>query len=375
MQLSLFRLVTYFLRLGAVGFGGPFALAAQMRTDLVERFGWYTEQEYEEGFAFSQAAPGPIAPQLAMYLANIRYGARGSTLVVIAFIFAPFVLVLGLSHLYVRYGRLGWIQAVLVGVSPAVAAIIVHAAWKLGSGMLKNVRRWVIAAISFVLLVFWHAEIALIIVGAGFLGLLLALYEERSRLIAVFSPLLFIQHGVQAIGSSGETLFLKLAWFFFKAGALTFGSGYVVVAFLEQGVVNDYHWLTVQQFFDGVAIGQVTPGPVVITATFVGYLVSGFPGALISTACVLLPIYLIAILGSPFVRKFRANRFLQGFIASANAAALGAIASVAVTMTIGTITNWISAVILVCSLAALLLWNAPSVLVILCAGAVGYFLQ
>jgi len=375
MELSLSRLVIYFLRLGAMGFGGPFALVASMKADLVDKLGWFTEQEYEEGFAFSQAAPGPIAPQLAMYLAYLRYGVRGSTLVVVAFIFAPLVLVLVLSHLYVQYGRMGWIQSVLFGITPAVVALITHAAWKLGRGMLKDLRGWIIAAASFALMTFWHVEISLIIIGAGLLGLLATLYRNPAQLAALVSPLLLFQAGVQTLDASQEPLFLKLALFFFKAGALTFGSGYVVVAFLQQGVVDNYHWLTLQQFFDGVAIGQVTPGPVVITAAFVGYLTEGLPGALISMSCVLLPIYLITIVASPFVRKLRANRFLQGFISSANAAALGTIASVAVTMATGTVTNWLSALVVVGALAALLAWNVPSILIILAAGAIGFVVQ
>lgn len=372
MQPSLAQLTAYFLRLGTIGFGGPIALVAYIKTDLVDKLHWFTQEEYDDGFAFSQAAPGPIAPQLAMYLAFLRYGVLGATLVVIAFIFTPFVLVVVLSSLYVQYGELRWIQSILLGMSPAVVAIVIHAAWKLGKGMLKSFNSYAIAFAAFILATVFSIEISFIIIGAGVLGLIYT-GVKNSRLFraVVLSPAVMFQSAIQPLAEWGNPLLLKLSLFFFKAGALTFGSGYVVVAFLQQGVVEQYHWLTMRQFLDGVAIGQVTPGPVVITAAFVGYLTHGFEGAVVSIISVLLPIYLITIAGTPLLRKYRTNAYVQSFIGSANAAALGTIVSVAYTMTLGVGVDWFSAVMMAVIAIVLFRWDIPSVIVIVAAGVLG----
>jgi chromate transporter len=369
MQPTLSQLTLYFLRLGTTGFGGPIALANYIRADLVDRLEWFTVEEYDEGFAFSQAAPGPIAPQLAMYLAFLRFGVVGSTLVVIAFLFTPFVLVICLSMVYLHYGGVGWVQSMLIGMAPAVVAIVVHATWQLGRGMIKSFRTLLVGLVAFALATVFHIELSYIIIGAGIAGILMV---GRARFAAVsFLPLLLFRQSDQLIET--PNLLTHLAWFFLKAGALTFGSGYVVVAFLQQGVVDAYQWLSMRQFLDGVAIGQITPGPVVITSAFVGYMVEGFPGAVVSIVSVILPIYIITIVGAPLMRKYRSNAYLQGFIAGANAAALGTIASVAVTMAFGAVMNASAAALALFSLILLFRWNTPSVLLLLVAGAVGLF--
>jgi len=375
VQPSLARLAAYFLRLGTIGFGGPIALVSYMKTDLVDKLRWFSQEEYDDGFAFSQAAPGPIAPQLAMYLAFLRFGVLGATLVVVAFIFTPFMLVVILSFLYVQYGQMGWIQSLLLGMSPAVVAIVIHATWKLGKGMLKTLHSLIIAVIAFVLAAVFRIEISFIIIGAGLLGIAYV-GMKSGRLLGtfIFSPAVLVQSTVQPVSEWGNCLLVKLSLFFFKAGALTFGSGYVVVAFLQQGVVEQYHWLTMREFLDGVAIGQITPGPVVIAAAFVGYLTHGVAGSLVSIVSVLLPIYLITIVGSPLLRRYRTNPYVQAFICNANAAALGTIVSVAYTMALGAVSDWVSAGIMIASLGVLVRWDTPSVVIIAMAGGLGLLL-
>lgn len=375
MQLTLSQLTRYFLRLGTVGFGGPIALCAQMKNELVDKLHWFTPEEYEEGFAFSQAAPGPIAYQLALYLGFIRFGIRGATLSGVAFIATPFVLVLLLSVLYVNYGSVTWIQSILYAVSPAVVAIVMHATVQLGRSMLRLWNTVLIAVSAFTLAVVLNVDLSLIILGAGIAGLLSAGHPWRSAAGAVpTSLLLMVQEAAQSSFHHSLPLSLKLMWFFFKAGALTFGSGYVVIAFIQNGVVDEYHWLTARQFLDAVAVGQMTPGPVVITATFVGYLVDGFQGAFLSTMSVLLPVYLITILGAPLVAKYRRSPLLQGFISYANAAAIGVVASVALRMTQSAVMDWKTAGIMIISLILLFLRDVPSVIIVAAAAGVGVLL-
>lgn len=375
MQPTLEQFTKYFLRLGTIGFGGPVALCAQMKVELVDKNKWCTPQEYEEGFAFSQSAPGPVAFQLAMYLGFIRFGVLGATAAGLAFIATPFVLVVVLSYFYVRYGTLGIIESALMGVSPAVAAVILHATFQLGKGLLRELKRWLIAIASLVLAIFAELDLSIIIIGAGLIGLGYAILQHRGPRASVLPLCILGAHQIGPLsGESGLSILPKLAWLFFKAGALTFGSGYVVVAFIQKSVVDEYHWLNVRQFLDGVAVGQITPGPVVITSTFVGYLVHGLGGAIISTVAVLLPVYLITIVGAPLIAKYRTSPLLQGFMSAANAAAIGVIASVAVTMTGSAVVDWKAGTIMVLSLAALFLRNVPGVIIILAAGVLGAIL-
>jgi len=371
MQVTLSQLTKYFLRLGAIGFGGPIALCAQMKAELVDKLHWFSLQEYEEGFTFSQTAPGPVAFQLAMYLGFIRFGISGATLIGIAFIFTPFVLVIILSALYVQYGSARWLQSVLHGIAPAVAAIVFHAVIQLGKSLLRAWKYVLVTGLSLTLATFFNVDLSLIIIGAGFVGLLYVAFSERMVAGATLMLPLLLQNGGQGAPDSALSVLPKLAWFFFKAGALTFGSGYVVIAFIQRGVVDEYHWLTVQQFLDAIAVGQVTPGPVIITATFVGYLVKGLVGAFVGTLAVLTPVYLITILGAPLVVKYRTNSLLQGFMANANAAAVGVITSVAVKLTTSAVSDWRTGAIFILALAVLVLRNIPSIIIIVLAGGLG----
>jgi chromate transporter len=375
MQPTLWQLTGYFFRLGATGFGGAYALVAMMRNDLVEGRKWFSASEYEEGFAFSQIAPGPVAPQLAMYLGYGRYGILGATLSLLAFIFVPFLLVVGLAVLYRTYGELKLLSGILYGIAPAVVALVAHAAAKLGHGMLRGWLHYLIAVLAFLTAIFLHVDLSFLIIGAGLVGMLLAIRRHFGIACLGVIPLtaaatLFFQKLSESFGS----LLVKLGWFFFKAGALTFGSGYVIVAFMQKAVVDDYGWLTTRQFLDGVAAGQITPGPVVITSSFVGYMVAGFPGALVSTVSVFAPVYLITILLAPLVSKYRTNEIVRGFMTGANAAAVGAIAGVAVLMGEGAVTGWPTALIAVGSVAALYFWDVSSIVLVAAAGGVGALL-
>ncbi|HEY6959971.1 MAG TPA: chromate efflux transporter [Candidatus Limnocylindria bacterium] len=326
-RVSLGDLARYFLRLGALGFGGPIALAATMQRDLVEARGWISQDEYLEGLAASQTLPGPLAAQLAMWLGYVRRGTAGALVSAIAFVAPPFVLVTIVAAAYVAFSGSGAVQALFYGIGPAVIALIVRGAWKLVRVTVRSDRRLLVifaavAVITFAL----RAEIALLFVLAGVVGI--ALYAPRAarspRAPAIVATLAALP--VPAIATS--TL-VALGLFFFEAGAFTFGSGLAIVPFLQSGVVRDHQWLTERQFLDAVAIGMITPGPVVITAVFVGFLVAGLTGALVAGTAIFFPPLLMVVVLAPWITRYRRHPAVQGFTRGATAAAAGAIVGAA----------------------------------------------
>jgi chromate transporter len=322
-ECSLPALSLYFLKLGATGFGGPIALAAYMQRDLVPK-GWLTEQEYAEGLAFSQMMPGPLAAQLAMWIGFLRHGTLGASLAGILFVLPAFLIVLVISMLYVRFRGLPVVQALFYGIGPAVIAIVALSAARLAwKTVHRQISMWIIFAATAVVTVAARAEIAALFLVAGIIGYLLSKPGKTTppTLLAAVLP----------AGSAASASKLPgLLFFFLKAGAFTFGSGLAIVPFLHQGVVLGHRWLTEQQFLDAVAVGIITPGPVVITAAFVGYLTAGLWGAVVAAAAVFLPVYFFVLFVGRHIVRHRSNPGLQGFIRGATAAASGAIAGAAV---------------------------------------------
>jgi chromate transporter len=320
---SLAAFAGYFLRLGTFGFGGPIALAGYMQRDLVEERGWVTKDEYVKGLALAQLAPGPLAAQLAIYLGWARGGIPGATLVALAFVLPSFVMVMAISVAYVRFGGLAWMQAAFYGIGAAVIAIILRSAYKLVKLTLgRDWLLWAVFATNAVATAVLEAEVVSLILGCGVAALLAQM--GRSRATAPLAILPPIAAAVAAGGGStgGTTLF----WFFTKAGAFVFGSGLAIVPFLYGGVVREHGWLTDQQFLDAVAVAMITPGPVVITVAFIGYLVQGFSGAVLAALGVFLPCYLFVVIPAPFYSRFAGNPRLQAFVNGVTAAATGAIA-------------------------------------------------
>ena len=273
---SLRQLLTYFVRLGAFGFGGPIALTGAMQRDLVDRRRWISLQEYKEGLALSQLAPGPLAAQLAIYLGWTRFGVMGATLVAFAFVLPSFLMVLGLAALYVRYGGLAWMQGVFYGVGAAVIAIIARSAWKLAMGTLGSKRLpWLLFLVIAGVTVWTESEIAWLFIGAGVVAVAVRMADHRKGLptasILGMAPWFFT--GLN--GPAPDGLLVRIFLYFAEAGAFVFGSGLAIVPFLHGGVVNQFHWLNERQFLDAVAVAMITPGPVVITVAFIGYLVAG----------------------------------------------------------------------------------------------------
>ena len=327
---SLPQIARYFLRLGTFGFGGPIALAGYMQRDLVERRGWVRQEEYLEGLAVAQTLPGPLAAQLAMWLGYVRRGFWGATAAALAFILPPFVIVSVVAALYVAFAGTTLIQALFYGIGPAVIALIVRGAWKLLRVTVKDDRRlWLIFAAIAVVTFALRAEVAILFVLAGLAGVVL--HAPPAWLRRPVAPFLFPAALVPLLAapvSDPDTL-LALGVFFFKAGAFTFGSGLAIVPFLQQGVVLEHRWLTEREFLDAVAMGMITPGPVVITAVFVGYLVAGLAGATVAGVGVFLPPFLMVVLFAPWIMRYRAHPAVRGFTRGATAAAAGAITGAA----------------------------------------------
>lgn len=371
------ELVLYFLRLGTFGFGGPIALAGHMQKDLVEERHWFSKEDYLEGLAFSQLSPGPLAAQLAMYLGWLRGGTLGATVVGIAFILPSFLMVLALAALYVHFGSLSWIQGMFYGIGAAVIAIIVRSAIKLiRTTVGKDWILWTIFAVLTVTTAWTKSEIVWLFVLCGFLVMFVkappAVPIRATPLMSIsLHPLLTGIHGVAALTTVGA-LFL----FFLKAGAFVFGSGLAIVPFLYGGVVAKFHWLTERQFVDAVAVAMITPGPVVITAGFIGYLVAGVFGAVAAAWAVFAPPYFIVLFGAPYYRRFAQNRQVKAFVQGVTAAAVGAIAGAAYILARRSLVDVPTVAIGIVTLTVLMSTKkVPEPVVILSAGVVGLLLH
>ncbi len=326
--------MAYFLKLGSSGFGGPIALVGYMQRDLVEERQWFTETDYRQGLALAQTMPGPLAAQLAMWFGYLQAGLFGAAAVIVPFVLPAFLLVTSVAVVYAKYQGLSVVHQIFLGVGPAVLAIIAIAAYKLARTTNKtDPLLWGIAAIVCAVTALAKTEIVWLFLGAGAFGLIYyggGMPRLRPSSAAAFSPAAPIA-AVKGFSWAGSSSALgSMSLFFAKASAFTFGSGLAIVPFLHQGLVHDHHWLSEQQFVDAVAMGLISPGPVVIMATFAGYLVAGIAGAVLATAAVFLPVYLFVIVPGPLLRRHGEHPRLEGFIKGATAAAAGAIAGAAI---------------------------------------------
>jgi chromate transporter len=364
------ELVTYFLRLGLLGFGGPVALVGQMERELVSDKKWLTKEQMRESIAVCQSLPGPLAIQVGIYISYLRGGFWGAWAGGWAFILPNFVIVAALGALYVYLGDLKPVTAVFYGVSPAVIALILLSCYRLAKLGMEDWLQWVIAAVCLVVTVVLQAEVALLFIGAGLVGILYygSLFRRPpSATVSVIAAPMLAQLAPVA---SSSTLG-KLLLFFLKAGSLTFGSGLVIVPFLEQGLVHEFGWLDQRQFLVAVAIGMISPGPVVITATFVGYLVGGFWGSVVSTVGIFLPSFLLVLIAAPLLARHRANLNVQGFVKGAYAAAIGTILGACILLGKIAIGDWLTLLIGVVSLAILFRWKVSNPLLIAGTAVVG----
>jgi chromate transporter len=349
-----------------------------MQHDLVETRRWISKQDYVEGLAFSQLSPGPLAAQLAMYLGWVSRGVLGATLVSMAFILPSFLMVLALSALYLRYEGLSWMQGAFYGIGAAVIAIIGRSAFKL---VRLTVKRdwllWAVFGVSAFVTAWTESEILWIFLVGGVVVLVarsLPGLGLRVNALAFPPELVWLITGSQG-PATVETLWTIL-WYFTEAGAFVFGSGLAIVPFLHSGVVQRFGWLNERQFLDAVAVAMITPGPVIITAGFIGYLAAGPLGATLAATGVFLPPYLIVIVLAPYYRRFAQNMQIKSFVDGVTAAATGAIAGAAFVLGKHAIIDLPTALIAIITLALLLaVKKVPEPLVILVAGAAGIVLN
>jgi chromate transporter len=328
---SLAAIIKYFLKLGTTGFGGPMALIAYMHRDLVENKKWITNEDYKEGLALAQLAPGPLAAQLAIYLGYVDYKIIGATLVGIAFVIPSFLIVLALGYAYVICNGLPWMHAMFYGVGAAVIGIMAVSSFKLTKKTLgKDVLLWIIFIALMVTTVITESENLWLILAAGFVVLFFKSppsFKQASQYFFIHPVLL----QVSALVTFNEKL-IKIWWFFLKAGTFVFGSGLAIVPFLYGSVVKENHWLTEQQFLDAVAVAMITPGPVVITVGFIGYLVAGYQGACVAAFATFLPCYLFTIIPAPYFKKYGKKPQIKAFVDGITTAAIGAIAGAVIVL-------------------------------------------
>ncbi|CAN5795021.1 chromate transporter [soil metagenome] len=355
---SLAQLTKYFLKLGTTGFGGPVALVGYMHRDLVENHKWISEEEYKEGLALAQLAPGPLAAQLGIYIGFVHYGFLGATLSGLAFVIPSFVMVVLIGMAYKLFGGLPWMQAIFYGVGAAVIGIIAISSYKLTAKSVSKFEwkavkdRWVLwlfYVVAVVITIITQTEEILLFVGAGLIYMIIK------------APPNWMKHTTASVLLTGigfwefkSSTLWQIAIFFTKAGAFVFGSGLAIVPFLHSGVVTEYHWLDEHQFVDAVAVAMITPGPVVITVGFIGYLVAGFPGASVAALATFLPCYLFTVIPAPYFKKIAKNVSIKAFVDGITAAVIGALVGAVVVIAQRSIVDIPAAIIAVATVLGLI---------------------
>ena len=369
-------LLLYFVRLGTFGFGGPIALAGYMQRDLVEERRWVTEGQYKDGLALAQLAPGPLAAQLAIYFGWLRAGALGAMSVGLAFVLPSFVMVLVLSVLYLEYGGLPWMRYAFYGIGAAVIAIIARSAVKLARMTLtRDLLLWAVFAVNAVVTGWTESEIVWVFLLSGVVVLLIRAPPRLgggALLVGIGGVPSWVVSGLHGPAAAG-TLW-TIVWYFAEAGAVIFGSGLAIVPFLHSGVVERFDWLTERQFLDAIAVAMITPGPVVITVAFIGYLVAGPLGGTLAAVGVFLPVYLFTVVGAPYYHRFADNRQLRAFVDGVTAAAAGAIAGAAYVLGLRAIIDLPTVAIALTTFVLLRQKRIPEPLVIVLAGVAGLLL-
>ncbi|HUR70975.1 MAG TPA: chromate efflux transporter [Candidatus Limnocylindrales bacterium] len=377
-------LIKYFLYLGTFGFGGPAALVGFMHRDLVEKRGWLTEDTYKLSLALAQIMPGPLAAQTAIAIGYFEGGVLGATLVGLAFILPSFLMVVAISLAYVAYGGLWWMQALFYAIGATVIAIIAIAAYKLARSTNKaDPLLWGIFVALTGVTVWAQAELAEFFILAGLVVLLARawpgwklgmLMTGAAVILGAFIWLFEAWVRQSATATDSQDVLTQILIFFTKAGAFVFGSGLAIVPFLQQGVVQQFGWLNEHQFLDAVAVAMITPGPVVITVAFIGYLVAGFAGAIMASIGIFLPVYFFTIIPAPWFRRHRDNPQLKAFVNGATAAATGAITGAVIVLAVRAITDWPTAIIALVSFGVLWRYKISEPIIVTISGLIGLIL-
>ena len=372
VAVSAWQFYSYFLWLGTFGFGGPIALAGFMQRDLVDERRWISSDDYMDGLALSQLAPGPLAAQLAIYLGYVRGGVIGATIVAVLFVLPSFLMVWGISVAYVRFGGLRWMQAVFYGVGAAVIGIVARSAVKLTRLTLRSSRLlWIIGAVMAVTTAWTEREIAWLFVLAGCVAVAFAASRVPPRPPAVACAPALVALALPSVTTYGAASLPTIFWFFVKAGAFVFGSGLAIVPFLYGEVVQVNHWLTDREFLDAVAVAMITPGPVVITVAFIGYLMAGSWGMTVAAVGVFLPVYLLVVIPAPYFRRHRSQPTVKAFVDGVSAAATGAIAGAAYVLGTRALTDVVTVAVAGATFMVLSKWKVSELWLIAAAAMLG----
>jgi len=367
---SLSEVAALFLKLGFVAFGGPAAHIALMRDEVVTRRRWVTEQQFLDLLGASNLVPGPTSTELAIYLGYARAGWRGLVLAGTLFILPAALISLALAWIYVRYGSTPEAVWLLYGIKPVIIAVVVQAIWALARTAVKG---WLLAAIGALVLGLYAAGVneIVLLLGAGVLVMAArnaGRLRQRPRALALVHML-----GAPAVSTAGAAAVdpVSLFFVFLKIGAVLYGSGYVLLAFLRNDFVVRLGWLTDQQLIDAVAVGQLTPGPVFTTATFIGYIVAGTSGAALSTVAIFLPSFVFVAIVYPLVPRLRGSAWMSAFLDGVNVAAIGLMLAVTWQLGRSAVVDWPSAALALVATILLLRWRINSVWLIAGAGVIG----
>src|SRR3989440_6548050 len=330
----------YFLMLGFVNVGGPVAQITMMYTHMVERRHWLSQDRFVKIMAFCHMLPGPEALQLAIYVGYLKRKLWGGILAGLTFILPGAAVMIVLSWLYVKYGKLPQVMDALYVLKPAVLGIIAAGIIKLGRAAIRNLFLAVLLVGAFVGMGFAGINFLLILLIAGLLNLIMERGSAMLKRTALIVPLMLV--GTSALVPFSDSRLFQIAWLFLKTGLLSFGGAYASLVFVQRGAVAQYHWLSDGQLLDGVALSVATPGPFMLFTTFVGYIAGGIPGAALATFFVFLPSFVFVLGGVHYIEKVRENRGLQAFLAGVSAAVVGVIAVVSLDLIPGALVDWVT---------------------------------
>jgi len=366
-----------FLKLGTIGFGGPAAHIAMMEDEVVRRRNWISYERFLDLLGATNLIPGPNSTEMAIHIGYLRAGWKGLLAAGACFIFPAVSLTLVLAVLYVEYGSVPQVTPFIAGIRPAVIAVIIAAVVRLGGPVLaKRPGAYLLVAVA-VLNVVGIDEI-LLLLGAGLAGLLwnqrTTLFSRAASCVAL-SPLAGYQLSHSLESPVQSATLAGLGFYFLKIGSILYGSGYVLAAFLQSGLVDARHWLSQSQLFDAIAIGQFAPGPVLSTATLIGYLILGIPGASVATIGIFAPSFVFVLLSIPFIPRLRSSARGRSFLDGVNAASLGLMLAVTVKLASGALPDAGSWVILVCASLAILLWNTNSAWIVAGSALAGWVIS
>lgn len=371
-RVPLAEIVRVFLLLGTTAFGGPAAHIAMMHDQVVRRRGWIGEQEFADLIAATNLIPGPNSTEMAVHVGRRVAGWHGLLVAGVCFILPSAVIVSGFAVLYVRYGQAPDARALFSGIAPVIIAIILQASWSLARGSLGRPALWVVAAAATILSLAGVNELVILAGGA----LVLVASRVTRRHVATSLAVIAAGAGVQgaAVAAAAPVTLTSLSLFFLKVGSILFGSGYVLIAFLRADLVDRWHWLTDQQLVDAVAVGQFTPGPLSTTATFIGYVLAGWPGALLCTIAIFLPGFVLVALTQPLIPRLRASRVASAILDGVVAASLGLMAAVALNLSRTSLVGPVQVVVCVATLLVLLRWRVNSAWLVAAGAAIGWLI-